>query len=587
MNIFVIESNHKFEEPIKMNDNLFIYPLNFIDIEKEVFYLYYSDYLHLELESNRITSLKPLMRKLKENENQRTMSWFYILSLNIVEMTKPSKDINENINGNHILSLSPRHICLDLCNILSWYYQKWFRLISEMYPLPSNHELTLLKPEFDPSKIIKYQEKFDTSFTRICELRKDQFYLLLKSFTKLNQSLIIVEKDVDLGLILLTSAIENLARKYGENENFNSKINFYQKLRRIIFRTKKGLIHKDQHEDLFNEIGEGYIQTAYSKIQGKFNTFCLTFFPVEFLNEKAEELLEDIYYIRSKFLHAGEQFLIPKRNEIFTFNQYQKSGEISKDSNGDNDYVRVARIPAYDNLAYLFWNIVTNFVNFLHAVRCDTEDKDRYHSGDIVPRGQISVTPNRPIEPFRVIYNKDYYKSVDYIDLEITRLRITKIKKFQDTNNFDEALIEIDKIVSHPNFSFDYYQFRNVIYTKISVLFKQRKYDDCTRLFDDFGISEVNTETLGVFNLKGYIFAYQGKYEESHSIIDEVLTKVESRFDKANFLDSKGDFYKLANDFNKAIHFYKSSLNITNDPPFSFHKETQHKLNECLNSVKY
>ncbi|MFX1477162.1 MAG: hypothetical protein ACFFCI_03420 [Promethearchaeota archaeon] len=55
---------------------------------------------------------------------------------------------------------------------------------------------------------------------------------------------------------------------------------------------------------------------------------------------------------------------------------------------------------------------------------------------------------------------------------------------------------------------------------------------------------------------------------------------------KANFLDSKADFYKMEGKITNAIKFYKKSLQIINEPPFPFHEETKKKLKECEETME-
>ena len=59
-----------------------------------------------------------------------------------------------------------------------------------------------------------------------------------------------------------------------------------------------------------------------------------------------------------------------------------------------------------------------------------------------------------------------------------------------------------------------------------------------------------------------------------------VLIKANKDELKAYFLDSKGDFYQLASDYQNAITFYNNSLNYKHEPPYTFHTETLKKLKE-------
>ncbi|MEJ2251953.1 MAG: hypothetical protein P8Y97_20120 [Candidatus Lokiarchaeota archaeon] len=64
-------------------------------------------------------------------------------------------------------------------------------------------------------------------------------------------------------------------------------------------------------------------------------------------------------------------------------------------------------------------------------------------------------------------------------------------------------------------------------------------------------------------------------------IINKVIEKVEKAEDKANYLDSKGDFYKMEGNISRAIEYYKKSLEIEGDSEFPFREDTKNKLKEC------
>jgi len=106
-------------------------------------------------------------------------------------------------------------------------------------------------------------------------------------------------------------------------------------------------------------------------------------------------------------------------------------------------------------------------------------------------------------------------------------------------------------------------------------------------MFEKYSINEINDETIPTFNIKAYCLAKLSKFKEAHIIIDEILEKIKNSDEaKANYLDSKGDFYKIESNYKKAIEFYENSLSLKKDPPWLFHKETEEKLYECLREQK-
>lgn len=101
----------------------------------------------------------------------------------------------------------------------------------------------------------------------------------------------------------------------------------------------------------------------------------------------------------------------------------------------------------------------------------------------------------------------------------------------------------------------------------------------------NYNIEEINEENLFYFNFKAYCKAKLGNYEVAHEIIDKILNITKEDELKACFLDSKGEFYQLAGDYQNAIIFYNKSLEYKHDPPYSFHEETKTKLNDCQKRI--
>lgn len=129
--------------------------------------------------------------------------------------------------------------------------------------------------------------------------------------------------------------------------------------------------------------------------------------------------------------------------------------------------------------------------------------------------------------------------------------------------------------------------FRRACYFKIFFLHAVKKYSKSLEIFDRYNITEINNETSGAFNVKGYCLAALKKYREAHLLIDKILEKVDVNDEsKANYLDSKGDFYKMEKNYTKAIEFYKKSISLSNVPPWSFHKETKEKLREYIRALE-
>ena len=153
-------------------------------------------------------------------------------------------------------------------------------------------------------------------------------------------------------------------------------------------------------------------------------------------------------------------------------------------------------------------------------------------------------------------------------------------------NNNKEVLDKLRLIFAHQDFSTEFHYFRHACYLKVKILFGLNDFDGCVQVFEDYQIKEINEENIYYFNLKAYCIAKLENFQEAHYLIDEVLIKAYNDEQKACFLDSKGEFYQLANDYHNAIVYFNKSLEYKQDPPYNFHEETLKKLKECQKLIE-
>jgi len=398
-----------------------------------------------------------------------------------------------------------------------------------------------------------------------------------------------VDDDIDLGLILLVSTIENISRKYGGiEEKFDETNEFYLKLKKIIDKLPQ-TIESSIRDDLFEEIGRAYLSLSHLRIKAKYKNFCLSSLSHFIYNEKFEEMISNLYTLRSKILHAGEILEFRLRDQIIMYNpRNSKSGNIKKYKDEKGEHSIIIRIPSYNDLLKIFADIIVNFIRYLYTVKDDEEDKMHYKESDTKKRNIVIGSLNKEgKKPGSIInLNTDYYRRIDFIDL--TQIENT-LKAIERSNkiNIEEKLKKVVEIIQKPNFSVDYISFRRACYLKIIFLHDLERYDECLEMFEKYQISEINEETFPVFNTKAYCLAKREKFEKAHVLIDKVLEIVDKeKENKARFLDSKGDFYKMEDNRTKAIEFYKKSLRLFNEPPFPFHEETKKKLKECKEREK-
>ena len=147
----------------------------------------------------------------ENNFNIQTKS--YILVIKIVKLTQkevshPVTKLSQVIDPEIGIGISPSNICEDLLNILTLSSSCWFKIIKQLSRVDENDEFSLIKQEFKKINPNKQGKDLAHNLETLCSLREDQFYLIQKSLSRLNQSLKSVDEDIELGLVLLVSSIE-------------------------------------------------------------------------------------------------------------------------------------------------------------------------------------------------------------------------------------------------------------------------------------------------------------------------------------------------------------------------------------------
>jgi len=570
---FLVESSFLSNKEFQIDNFAYFYQLN-----------------HINFEANDNKSIKDAIKKLKYYKNVESGTQFYLLRIKIVDIAQkkfshPITKLSDVVDPEIGIGVSPSNICTDLLNLFSLYFRNWFKITSNFLFWEAEDSYLLIKSEFQKIPQCKESNVLTLNYNNVTQLRNEQFYLIQKSLSRFNQSLKSIDTDLDLALILLVSTIENLSRKYGDvEEQFDENNEFYRKLRKTF--KKSGLektIEASNLEDIFNLIGEAYLKLSYLQNKAKYKDFCLKYVSSQFLNEKFEEMISNLYDLRSKILHAGESLGFWLREKIIMYNPRTKSGKIKQFVDEKGKHPIIIRIPSYNDLLKILGDILVNFLRYLFSVRDDENDKILYKASDIKKRNMIIGAISKDgIKPGYVVnLNKDFYRRVDYIDLIQIQNKLRKIEKNYNKKNHKESLLEVEKITKDSTFTIDYAIFRRACYFKISFLIRLNKFDECLKMFDTYNINEINDETHPIFNEKAYCLAKLGEFNEAHKLIDEILSIVKENDEyKANYLDSKGDFYKFAGDYANAIKFYTKSLEIKRDPPFPFHEEIERKLEE-------
>ncbi|KKN10354.1 hypothetical protein LCGC14_1037470 [marine sediment metagenome] len=577
---FLIESDKKIDLEIEIGNIVYLYTLNHID------------YNRISEEGLLLNEIKRICLSEKSFDKQ-TKS--YVLVIKIVkltqkEVTHPVTKLSQALDPEIGIGIAPSDICEDLLNILALYFESWFKLIKQLSTTDKNEEYSLIKKDYKKIAPSKQGKDLTNHLITICSLREDQFYLIQKSLSRLNQSLKSVDDDIELGLVLLVSTIENLSRKYGEIEEvFNEDLEFYLKLKKIFNNQKYIEVLKGEIvNELFTEIGNSYVNLSYLKTKAKFKNFCVIYTSSYLQNEKFEEMIKNLYDVRSKILHAGKSLIVDSRNKFFLYNLQTRGGNVKNFSGKKGNYAELVRIPSYNELLRILSNIIRNFVHYLFSVKDDKEDKKLYKKSDIVKRNMVVASINKEgYKPGYIVnLNRDFYKKVDFIELTGIKNRIKEIEGMISENKLKEALGKVELILAHQDFSMEFYYFRFACYLKIKLLHDLDDFDGCLQIFEDYQIKEINVENILSFNFKAYCLAKLDDFQGALNIIDEVILKAKEDELKACFFDSKGDFYQLAGDYQNAIIFYNKSLEYKQDPPISFHETTLKKLKECQKQLE-
>lgn len=571
---FLIESPAKIDENFQINDFSYIYKIDQITDSE-------NDFKDEDIKKAIIH-----LNQIKKRENNTN---FYILRIKIVDLTQkdvehPITKLSQVVDPEIGIGIAPSNIFKDLINLFSLYFGAWFKIVPNFIFWEETDSISLIKKEFIEISENKVGNDLLLNYNSITGLREDQFYLIQKSLSRFNQSLKSVDDDLELGLVLLVSTIENISRKYGGiDERFDETNEFYKKLKKTFEKLPQDIESFNQ-DDLFNEIGQAYLSLSHLRIKAKYKNFCINWISSFIYNEKFKEMIDNLYDFRSKILHAGESLGYYSRDQIIMYNPRNKAGKIKKFKDTKGNYLIIIRIPSYNDLLKIFADIIVNFIRYLYSVKDDEEDKARYKESDAKKRNMVMGSIRK--EGFKPGYvvnlNTDFYRRIDFIDLTQIQNTLKAIERNINKTNIEERLRKVNEIIQHPNFSTEYAAFRQACYFKIIFLNDLKKFDECLEIFEQHQIKEINQETFPVFNTKAYCLANKGKFKEAHTIIDKVLEIVDGDDEnKANFLDSKADFYKMEDKLTKAIEFYKNSLQINNEPPFLFHKETKKKLKEC------
>ena len=570
---FLIESPAKINENFKINDFSYFYKIDQINDSE-------NDFKNENIKK-AVINLNQIKKTIK-NTN------FYILRIKIIDLTQkdvehPVTKLSQIVDPEIGIGIAPSNICKDLINLFSLYFGAWFKIVPNFLFWEEADSFSLIKQKFKEISENKVGNDLLLNYNSITGLREDQFYLIQKSLSRFNQSLKSVDDDLELGLVLLVSTIENISRKYGGiEERFDETNEFYKKLKKIFEKLPQD-IESFNRDDLFNEIGQAYLSLSYLRIKAKYKNFCLNSISPFIYNEKFEEMIDNLYDLRSKVLHAGESLEYYSRDQIIMYNPRNKAGKIKKFKDTKGKYLIIIRIPSYNDLLKIFADIIVNFIRYLYSVKDEEEDKARYKESDVKKRNMVmGAIKKEGFKPGYIVnLNTDFYRRIDFIDLTQIQNTLKAIERNINQTNTEEKLKKVEEIIQHPNFTTENIAFRRACYFKIIFLNDLEKYDECLGIFEKYQISKINEETFPVFNTKAYCLAKKGKFKEAHDIIDKVLEIVDKdNKNKSNFLDSKGDFYKMEGKITKAIEFYKKSLNITNKLPF--HEETKKKLKECM-----
>ncbi len=500
---FLIESNHTIDSDINIGDISYLYNLNHINQERK------NENQQLLMDIEKI-------RQLEETVNTNIKT--YLLAIKIIslaqkEVAHPVTKLSQVIDPEIGIGISPSNICKDLLNILTLYSGFWFKIKKQLLIEDENEEFSLIRQEHKIINSNNQGRDLTHNVETLCSLREDQFYLIQKSLSRLNQSLQSVDDDIELGLVLLVSTIENLSRKYGEvDESFNDDLEFYTKLKGLLENPKySDLLNKEVSNDLFQEIGETYVKLSHLRTTAKYKDFCLKFTSPSIINEKYEEMIKNVYKIRSLILHAGKELVVPSRNQVIIYNLETPGGNVKSFQSEKGMHADLVRVPSYNDLLKILSNILRNFIAYLFSVKDSDDDKSLYKKSDTMKRNMLvgSIKKSGYKAGYVVNLEEDFYRKIDFVELTRIKHKIVEIENLIKENNNNDVMSKIELILAHHDFSMEYYFFRYACYLKIKILHDSGDYEGCLKVFDDYQLEDINKENLLYFNLKAY---YKAKF---------------------------------------------------------------------------
>jgi hypothetical protein len=307
-------------------------------------------------------------------------------------------------------------------------------------------------------KLIEKDNEISKNIESICSLRIEQFRFLQKSLRQYILAARIADIYIGSAIITLITGIENLSSKYGNRDTieFNHKISFYQKLKKILFRTYKSQLKDSLKESLLRDIGSGYIAVSYT-VLAQYQNFMHRFYPPSSKNELTSEFIVDLYHLRSKLVHVAKDLTVDTQESYLSYNIHDRKGELEI---FDGWKAKVIRIPSFEYLFRLFNQITLQFTKHLISLKHDENDKHHYKKSDFEMRGIITVTATKQLKQGSPIFEGDYHREIDYIDLDQAKYNITKAQEFFDEEKYQEAILYLEKIKTTSQFSYEYSDFR-------------------------------------------------------------------------------------------------------------------------------
>lgn len=516
---FLIEANVEIPSPLYIANFINVYSLNQIDYNINLDHKFIQDF---------INKLK-IYRDLNIEGKYYWLIIIKIVSLSQKPKPSPATKLSDVVDPDVGMSIHPSAILTDVLNIFSLYFKGWFKQIASLNYFEES-DISIIREEKIESIDSRESKDLTQNIRTICDLRLNQFYLLEKCISRFHEAMMVSSFNLALSLTLLISAFDPAVLKYSKN---------------------------------------GLIKYNLSNLRKE---FLKKYYPPEELNEKTENLLDNLNYFYERYLNYGINFVIPNLRVIIKFNRFDQKN-------------RLVIIPSLQNNEILFEKIFVNFIKTLFKLKDDEEDKSLYDRNDLIQRGAILVRITKPKKPGEVLFDTDISREIDYNDLQWFRNKSKFIEDLIRNEKYEESLLHINKAINFRLFNLNYYDCRKIIYLKIQVLSSLKKYEEIIDFSKEIKLLISPEENLDVFNLIAYSYAFLEKFEKAHRLINKIIELSKNEYQKANFLDSKGEFYQIQKKYNDAIKLYKRSLEYFSDPPYEFHKETLQKLQYCYSQV--